>query len=61
MSETSRTRLRWDQIVTLVGAIGPLAATLGAMGMVWGRLVTGRLAVVVVVTYFLAGIGVAIG
>lgn len=61
MSETSRTRLRWDQIVTLVGAIGPLVATLGAMGMVWGRLVTGRLAVVVVVTYFLAGIGVAIG
>jgi stearoyl-CoA desaturase (delta-9 desaturase) len=61
MSEAGKTRLRWDQVITLIGAIGPLVATVAAMVMVWERLVTWREVSILLTIYFLTGIGITVG
>lgn len=61
MAQTNKLALRSDQIVTLVGALGPLGATLGALVLAWNRLVTWREVSLLVGMYFLTGIGLTVG
>jgi len=61
MEQTNKISLRSDQIVTLVGALGPLIATLGALVMAWEWLVTWRDLSLLVGMYFLTGIGLTVG
>jgi stearoyl-CoA desaturase (Delta-9 desaturase) len=61
MNETKRTGLSRDQVVTLIGAIGPLVATIGAMVMVWAHLVTWRDVLLLLTIYFFTGIGITLG
>jgi len=61
MAQTNKLGLRSDQIVTLVGALGPLGATLGALLLAWNRLVTWREVSLLVGMYLLTGIGLTVG
>lgn len=61
MNQTNRLGLRRDQVVTLVGALGPLIATLGALLMAWERLVTWRDISLLIGMYFCTGIGITLG
>ena len=61
MAQTNKVGLRSDQLVTLVGALGPLGATLGALLLAWNRLVTWREVSLLVGMYFLTGIGLTVG
>lgn len=51
----------WDQVMTLIGAIGPLVATIGAMVMAWAHLVTWGDVLLLLAIYVLTGIGITIG
>ncbi len=53
--------IRRDQVVTLIGALGPLMATVLAMVMVWERYVTWRDVALLVGMYFVTGIGLTVG
>ena len=46
-----------DRVVTLIGTIGPLLATVAGMVLVWERLVTWRDVAILVSMTFLTGIG----
>jgi stearoyl-CoA desaturase (delta-9 desaturase) len=50
-----------DRVMILMGVIGPLVATLGAMVMVWERLVTWRDVSILAGMYLVTGIGITVG
>jgi stearoyl-CoA desaturase (delta-9 desaturase) len=53
--------IRRDQVVTLIGALGPLIATVFAMILVWKRYVTWRDVALLVGMYFMTAIGLTVG
>ena len=61
MKVANRTSSRLDQIMILVGVIGPLVGTIVAMIMVWERLATWRDIAILVGMYFLTGLGITVG